>query len=102
MKPFAIAISLTLCAISSPAQETDDNQAAREKWFYGRRAYPHDQIPAGARMKAIAEVERIDRAARLSRQSLRTQSTNGTSAAALDAATWTLIGPQPTDGGSAT
>jgi uncharacterized protein (TIGR03437 family) len=104
MKRFAIAISLVFCVTGAFAQEreTDDNQAAREKWFYGRRAYPQRQIPTGARLNAIAEIDRIDRAARLSRQPLSTQGASGTLAAALDASTWTLIGPRPTDLGSAT
>jgi uncharacterized protein (TIGR03437 family) len=104
MRRFAIAISFALCMTSSFAQdrETDDNQAAREKWFYGRRAYPRNQIPTGARLNAIAEIDRIDRAARASRQSLVTSAAGGTLAPGLGAGTWTLIGPQPTDGGSTT
>jgi len=68
----------------------DDQQAEREAWFYGQRAYPLGRIPTGARLKALAEIDRIDLEAR----------TSGLSARSLIAGGWTSIGPQPTNPGS--
>ena len=36
-----------------------DNPNARAEWFYGQRAYPLDQIPPGARTKAMAQASKI-------------------------------------------
>src|SRR5258708_28742511 len=82
-------------------RERDDHQRERDEWFYSQRSYPRAQIPAGARLNAIAEIERIDRAARASHpQALEAAAIDGGLAAALDASTWTSIGPRPTDFGS--
>jgi uncharacterized protein (TIGR03437 family) len=79
------------------AQHIDDRQAERLHWFYSQRAYPNGSIPAGARRKAILELERIDAAARAQRQAQRGIAL-GTLPFALttDAVTWRQIGPQPT------
>jgi uncharacterized protein (TIGR03437 family) len=93
-------ITLTAFCIPSFAQERekDDHQKERDEWFYSQRSYPRSQIPAGARFNAIAEIKRIDRAVRARhRQSLATAAIDGSLAATLDAATWTSIGPRPTD-----
>jgi uncharacterized protein (TIGR03437 family) len=96
---FIIAIGVATFSSLSLAQvrknEVDDKQAAREEWFYNQRSYPSGRIPAGARLKAIAEIEQLDRAARALRQQSVTAVNSG--AAALDAANWTSIGPQPTE-----
>jgi uncharacterized protein (TIGR03437 family) len=79
----------------------DNKQAAREEWFYSQRAYPLGEIPTGARVKAIAEIQRIDRAARaLGRQAINAAPPGADLAATLNATIWTLIGPRPTDLGS--
>src|SRR5690348_7721681 len=79
----------------------DDHQAAREKWFYGQRAYPLGHIPTGARLNAIRDIEQIDAAARTRRQALRAATVpGGLPDATTDSANWTLIGPRPTDSGS--
>ena len=79
----------------------DDHQAAREKWFYGQRAYPLGHIPTGARLNAIRDIEQIDVAARTRRQALRAATVSGGLLdATTDSANWTLIGPRPTDSGS--
>jgi uncharacterized protein (TIGR03437 family) len=72
------------------AQDVDDHQADRLNWFYSQRAYPNASIPAGARRKAILEIERMDAAVRARRQA------QGEAAAGTDALTWRQIGPQPT------
>ena len=46
----------------------DDKEAAREEWFYSQREYPLGQIPAGARVKAIADIQNIQRTIRARRQ----------------------------------
>src|SRR3984893_9833518 len=75
--------------------------ARRQQWFYGQRAYPLGYIPAGARINAIHEMERINRIARQQRRGPLTAAAvpNASAAAAMDSATWTLIGPQPTGSG---
>jgi uncharacterized protein (TIGR03437 family) len=82
--------------------EVDDHQAAREEWFYSQREYPLGQIPAGARLKAIADIRAIERTTRARRQtaSAAGNALGASIATSLDAATWTSIGPKPTDGGS--
>lgn len=88
-------IAITLLAFSSTAVAQlhkkvviDDQQAEREEWFYGQRAYPLGRIPAGARLKAITELDRID-------IELRTRAVQS-----VQAGKWTSIGPQPTNPGS--
>jgi uncharacterized protein (TIGR03437 family) len=101
MKHCGIAIFLGgFCMISyaqAPDPDVDDRQADREEWFYNQRAFPTGQIPTGARIQALAEIQRIDRAARLRRPAANA---TGNQAAALDAASWTSIGPRPTGLGS--
>jgi uncharacterized protein (TIGR03437 family) len=100
MKRCIFAITLTIFCIPSFAQERekDDHQKERDEWFYSQRSYPLTQIPSGARLNAIAEIKRIDRAVRANHQQpLATAAIDGSLASALDAATWTSIGPKPTD-----
>jgi len=103
MKRCIFAITITAFCIPAFAQERekDDHQRERDEWFYSQRSYPRTEIPAGARLNAIAEIKRIDRAVRASHQQpLATAAVDGGLAATLDAATWTSIGPKPTDLGS--
>ena len=82
-------------------EAADDHQAEREKWFYGQRAYPLGHIPTGARLNAIHDLQQIDLAARMRPQTIRTASAGGgVRDAGIDSASWTLIGPRPTDSGS--
>lgn len=57
----------------------------REQWFYSQRAYPHKQIPAGARLKALKQLDRMlaEDKALPSPGRLR--------------GTWTQIGPEPAE-----
>lgn len=75
---------------------------ARQEWFYSQRAYPRGYIPRGARNNAIHEIERINRVARQQHRGPLTAAAapNANAAAAMDSATWTLIGPRPTGAGS--
>jgi uncharacterized protein (TIGR03437 family) len=106
MKYPLVAICVGASCIVSFAQErqneVDDQQAAREEWFYSQREYPLSQIPAGARLKAIADIKAIEQTMRSRRQtaSAARHALGASIATSLDAATWTSIGPKPTDGGS--
>lgn len=97
---FLLLLSCTLLCAQKPNQEPDDRQAARQEWFYTQRAYPRGTIPSGARVNAIREMQRIDRAARVRRQADLRRSPLANAAVTMDSANWTLIGPQPTDAGS--
>src|SRR5258708_31810305 len=82
-------------------RERDDHQRERDEWFYSQRSYPRAQIPAGARLNAIAEIKRIDRAVRaIHQRPPAAAAIDASLAATLDASTWTSIGPRPTDLGS--
>lgn len=106
MKQLVVAICVGVLSIVSFAQERseelDDKEAARDEWFYSQREYPLGQILAGARLRAIAEIQNIQRTIRTRRQtaSAAGNSLGASLAATLDAANWTSIGPQPTNGGS--
>ncbi|MCB1610146.1 MAG: hypothetical protein KDI71_24570, partial [Xanthomonadales bacterium] len=52
---------------------------ARAEWFYKQRAYPLDHIPLGARLKALAQTEKIAEVAG------RAKASSGS--------LWTLVGP---------
>src|SRR5438552_3037286 len=97
--PFLVSLGFILPAQVWERPE-DDDPAARHAWFYNQRAYPLPSIPPGARRDAIREIARTDALARLQRQAFPAIALgmNNRAAAAIDAATWTLIGPRPTDG----
>jgi len=82
--------------------ETGGEPAARQEWFYSQRAYPFGSIPAGARNDAIRQLESTNQIARQQRRGPLTAAAgpNASAAAAMDSATWTLIGPRPTGAGS--
>jgi uncharacterized protein (TIGR03437 family) len=82
-----------ICVAQPPRKpnEVDDKQAEREQWFYTQRAYPLGHIPTGARLKGIAEIEKINAQALTERS--RTPR-------ALEVGNWTSIGPQPTSAGT--
>src|ERR1700680_3089039 len=60
--------------------------AQRQDEFYVTRAYPLNAIPAGARVAAVAEMERM----------IAREKTLGSSSVTA-APVWTLIGPRPTN-----
>ena len=80
-----ILFALPLISFAQQQREADWPAAAAE-WFYNQRTYPSGQIPLGARVQAMAEIDRIDRAAR-GKQPL---------AITANPASWTFIGPRPT------
>ncbi|HME08843.1 MAG TPA: hypothetical protein VKG25_17425, partial [Bryobacteraceae bacterium] len=79
---------LAVCTLFAQRREQDADhfQLQREQWFYNQRAFPFSAIPAGARIRGIERIRAQERAR-------RAQSSIGNP-------TWTLIGPQPTDGGT--
>uniref|UniRef100_Q022A7 Glycosyl hydrolase n=1 Tax=Solibacter usitatus (strain Ellin6076) TaxID=234267 RepID=Q022A7_SOLUE len=100
---FAIlfAAGCLLRAQDGPKKVEDDDPRERQEWFYSQRAYPGISIPAGARLNAIRQVQRIDAAARARRLAAAPAAAAGLSPAITnDSAKWTLIGPQPTGAGT--
>jgi uncharacterized protein (TIGR03437 family) len=96
---------LFLLASSVPAQVWEDRepegvQKAREDWFFQQRVQPSGIIPTGARVNAIRRQQQIDSAARQQHQSAAATGMKP-HALTMDSANWTLIGPRPTGGGSA-
>jgi photosystem II stability/assembly factor-like uncharacterized protein len=84
----SLAVSfLLLCSLAS-AQESEDLIRRRDAWFYAQRAYPLGYIPAGARVKAIEEMERMT-----GRRPLTLAA--GSRVMPNASAQWKLIGPQP-------
>ena len=77
-----LLISL-ICIVPLLAQE--DRIRDYMRWFHDQRAFPHEYIPAGARVRALAELDRM----------LVRQRKFGRTAESPVAA-WTLIGPRPT------
>ncbi len=100
MKRRSVAIGLVVFSSFGLAQqirkpsEVDDKQAEREEWFYSQRAYPLGRIPTGARLKGIAEIDRIDSTAQAS--AAQALEPNSLAPRALQVASWMSIGPQPT------
>ena len=95
----ALSAFSVACLAQERDREPDDREAAREEWFYNQRAYPLGQIPAGARLKAITDLQRIE-AAGGRRMPPAVNGADRRAASAPEASNWTLIGPQPTDAGS--
>lgn len=63
------------------------------EWFYRQRAYPREELPAGARGKALEQLEAMRRAARERRGLAAAEA----EAIAASTTMWTPIGPQPSD-----
>ena len=71
----------------------------RAEWFYQQRAYPRDHIPAGARVKAVKQLEQMLAAEGEVRKRQAASSVSASVAGAVNQAAlpgqWTQIGPQP-------
>jgi hypothetical protein len=99
MKRYALAFCCVFLGITLVAGRTSGQQANQEtrenndtirrraEWFYHQRAYPLKQIPPGARLKALKQLEQMK----------QLQSTSNLTAAsrALISTSWTQIGPEP-------
>lgn len=75
----------------------------RQEWFYNQRAYPLAYIPAGARLRAFRELQRMAQAVKALMSNApfagaesTAQPASVTNAITLSQVVWTLIGPQPT------
>jgi hypothetical protein len=64
-------------------REQPDIMRERSEWFYSQRAYPHKYVPAGARLRAIRELD------------LMTVSELSSGLAPASNPSWKLIGPKP-------
>lgn len=77
-----------------PEPEAENGVRQRQEWFYKQRAYPLAHIPAGARLKALNQLNRMITA---ERERNFAPSANGAAPQIIPSTTaWTLIGPQPT------
>jgi photosystem II stability/assembly factor-like uncharacterized protein len=112
---WAIALASLILAFSTfasaqeeppSAQETQpprrerrrDDPRRRMEWFYRQRAFPLGRIPAGARQKALEQMEEMRR-----RESGRTSTAaprEALAAAGNVDPSWTPIGPQPVESAS--
>src|SRR5690348_6522021 len=63
----------------------------REQWFYGQRAFPTGQIPAGARLNALHRRQQMQQ----EEQAARAQMMAAGITTAASTSSWTLVGPQP-------
>jgi hypothetical protein len=70
----------------------------RSKWFHDQRAYPLKNIPVGARLKALHEMEKM--MASEHRVQMRQPAVSGSIPEIPASTGWTLIGPQPLNVGS--
>jgi len=75
--------------------EREEKDAARKRieWFYQQRAFPLGFIPAGARLRALQELDRM-----LEREGKLVRQPDGSVQQFIQPVTtmWTPIGPQPT------
>jgi hypothetical protein len=77
-------------------KKEEDHPRERAKWFYHQRAYPHQRIPPGARMRAVQEMDRIDAVARARHQTFAGAAPVNAPQAVSTSAPWSSLGPQPT------
>jgi hypothetical protein len=69
MKPTSIFVSLTLATLfctslgfaqlPSEPPESGDMIRRRMEWFYNQRAFPLKHIPAGARLRALRQLDQM-------------------------------------------
>src|SRR6266436_8629786 len=106
MKPTDLAIRLTVailfCTSLGFAQqqpeppEGGDMIRQRMEWFYNQRAYPLKHIPAGARLRALEQMNQM--LANEAQSAIpNADDSSEASSAAISSTRWTLIGPEPTD-----
>jgi uncharacterized repeat protein (TIGR01451 family) len=90
-------ISLGFAQQPSEPAEGGDMIRQRMEWFYSQRAYPLKHIPAGARLRALKQLDQMlaDEAA-MPDNDLSPESALDVSSAAISSTRWTLIGPEPT------
>ena len=75
------------------ASESEDLVFKRWEWFYKQRAFPLEHIPAGARGRALRELDSMRTS---EREAVARRTEIGNAQPAVESSTsWTLIGPQP-------
>jgi len=103
-----LAFSTLPSAQEKPASRRErrsDDPRRRMEWFYRQRAFPLGRIPAGARLKALEQMEEMRRAesgrlsaaapAPLEAGAAAPARPAGGAAIAASSTMWTPIGPQP-------
>jgi uncharacterized protein (TIGR03437 family) len=96
----SLFISAGIVFAQDPGREPDEQQAARQQYFYSQRAFPLSAIPAGARLGGLAQLNRLNQATRTGQPAPALRRMKS-AALTTDSVNWTQIGPQPT-GGSTT
>ena len=78
-----------------PQREDSEDIRRREEWFYSQRAYPLKQIPPGARLEGLRQLDQM-----LEREGMLLRQPSGAAEQLIPPSTtmWTPIGPQPTVG----
>ena len=79
------AVAQEMTTPRNQEMESSDIERARSEWFYGQRAYPHKHVPAGARVRALKELD-----FKIAREM-------AASIAPASNPVWNLIGPRPID-----
>ncbi len=78
-------------------RENDQTQERRNKWFYERRRVPDGSSPAGMRLRALRDFERMAREAEVQRSAANRPPVPGRAAQLGNInGTWQNIGPLPT------
>jgi len=78
------------------AQEDQaDDPMARSQWLYEQRAFPLGFIPAGARGRALRQLDRM--LLLESQRALKTSAAAGTPPPPESTSQWVNIGPRPTN-----
>ncbi len=88
---FFLVTGFTLLGISfwpKAEKEERDAQRRRAEWFYRQRAFPHQLVPAGARQRALQQLEQKVMAEKSAR------ALDSFSTAAADPS-WVFVGPRP-------
>ncbi len=90
---FAQSPSPTVGAPPEDFEQSDHGsfQQQRDDWFYGQRAYPRTQIPAGARLRALKQMDKM----LASEAAARAKSGSRNN---LPTGNWQVLGPQPLNG----
>jgi uncharacterized repeat protein (TIGR01451 family) len=109
MNPINVSISLSLATLlctslgfaqqQSEPTKRGDMIRHRMEWFYRQRAYPLKHIPAGARRRALKQMEQMlaNEAESPTPSADLSPETDFDVSAAISSARWTPIGPEPTN-----
>jgi uncharacterized repeat protein (TIGR01451 family) len=108
MKPTDIVIRLTVAILfctslgfaQQPSEPPEDSDTIRQRmeWFYNQRAYPLKHIPAGARLRALKQMDQMlaEEAQSATLDTDLSPESDFNVSGAISSTRWTLIGPEPT------